>query len=644
MTQNEAAPSPAEKDKGEKPRSWKTHVTKPKMTLRFEDYDDTEELDQFIAHLFGQITDNEERAISSAIAEVCPFDKQEFMSTAQVKRFFEVLDVRIHPDLLLDLMQETYGSVTNEFTLQDLLHIYVAWKSISGLWLPNTRDWTDSQTVKRVTATSLLLVDDPRRTAWNLFFMLAALTHWVTVLYRDDDEGLSRAIRPGFMAVDAILTIVYWVDIALWFRTSRLVDEDLVDTQQKARDVYLRTWFIPDALSALPLDLLTCAAGATVASAYLSHLRLLKLIRAFFLWGTSGLIPLTERYIRFHFQILPLLRMFYALLAITQLLAGLFLLVKRNSGGDALPGVQYVTAVYFIIQTVATVGYGDISIKTSAELWFAIIVLFLGLLINGTTIGILVGLLSQEDASTTRQDNLRETVAVLQYFKIPWQLQVEILNYQSHVLFSDIDAAFHNVTSSLPQPILHNIAILQRLRIIRHLPLFHKAHDCAAVMLAETLEHRTFRPEEYLATAGDEYGGVRFLVFGFVDRLEEGGKYIATLKAGDVFGDTDVLDAVVEGYSYKSISYCDVMVLHPDALFAVLQYFPRFAEALRSALDVTKVEVTHRASRSKSKSDGQSPKAIRIAELRLLHMKLKAFKEKLILLNQQERDADVTVF
>ena len=89
----------------------------------------------------------------------------------------------------------------------------------------------------------------------------------------------------------------------------------------------------------------------------------------------------------------------------------------------------YVVAVYFTMQTLTTVGYGDISISSSQERFIVIILQFLGIIFFSFASGSLTNIIVNYDSSSTA--NKHETMIlnkILKDYHIPIDLYIQILN------------------------------------------------------------------------------------------------------------------------------------------------------------------------------------------------------------------------
>lgn len=579
------------------------------------------------------------------------------IAESEVPRFFQRVHAPITAELLHALLADVPGEDRGHYSFADVLQVYISWHQLAAVKLMSSAVWEKQPACKAALSTKMWLPDAHLRTVWNVVINSMIMVLWIAVLYRDSasEPGstlLNQKAEQWFAAICGISTVLFAADIYVVANTVLVKRNGLVDDPVAVRQAYLHGWLIPDVLSAIPLDMILDAAGAHVASAVFTHLRLIRMIRVFFIWEVSGHIPVTPGFILFHYKVLPLVKLFYGMFALMHLFTASFIWVKQRSNGNKpLEGVPYITALYFVTQTFTTVGYGDVELSDDpAELWFAVLVMFLGLLLNGTIIGRLVALLQLGNANEAREEKLRSTLAVLQYFEIPRQLQVEILNFQRHVLWSYVDTAFHDVTAALPEAICDNVTIVYRVAALRQVKCFAEAHDVVLVAMARAMQPRPSKPEEYVSCCTDPHQGIRFLLFGFVDKLDARGRYILTHRTGDVFGLDGIVEMAEEAHNFKALSYCDMLALPADEFHSIIRQFPAFGAVVITSLRQAAAGLgssgrsgigSRDMSRSASgafnvvKDETNNTNNMNIASLRTLHVKMQMFKENLIQLNRE---------
>lgn len=501
----------------------------------------------------------------------------------QVPDFFCKLGIVIQADTVRDLVREYISASTTELTHHELFDIFNDFRSGARMPLRGGEDRQLAPEVLKLSERRLQLPDSWPRVAWNLLMMFAALIHWIIVLKRDSDSGLWREPIPGYVAADFVFSALYAADMGLIvFTVAFLQGHGTVDDEHEVARLYLRSpRFWLDLCSTVPLDVILSLAGAPVASGVFSHLRMFRVPRVFVMWVISNEQVWTPQFVFVWFQVMPLWYLAYAFVAVLTVFATVFARITISNGRT---DVDFMMACYFIVQTFSTVGYGDIPLTEDNEMWFASFLVNFGLMFNAITIGRLVTMIQRTNAYETREDRVRETLAVLEYFNIPQQLQTEILSLQEHVLWNDTASAYHEQVSMLPQSMRDNMLLQTRIDVLTNVSHFSDAPVPVLRALATALVSTAYKPEEYISFAGDPHQGVRFLMFGFVARFDGRGRYVTTLKAGENFGFDGILTLDDERDSHKALSYCDLVILSSTKLLNILSRFPRYNEALQDRL------------------------------------------------------------
>jgi len=105
---------------------------------------------------------------------------------------------------------------------------------------------------------------------------------------------------------------------------------------------------------------------------------------------------------------------------------------------DSTEGFQYTIAFYWTLQTITTVGFGDVTIKTPGERMFAIAWMVIGTTLYSYLIGTLTNVIERLDAD---RELLNGKIAVLKEFKsrtnLSRNLYQKILRHLENNLLSE---------------------------------------------------------------------------------------------------------------------------------------------------------------------------------------------------------------
>ena len=289
----------------------------------------------------------------------------------------------------------------------------------------------------------------------------------------------------GWYLFEFIIDLYYWVDFVMCFHTAyweKMDDGDdvrYVTNLEEIRAHYLRTWFLFDLLAILPVEyikrnaqniavcswsLVNDPCGDHVVKGVDHHvMRAFTVIRLFRLLKL-GHLPRVQRIIFGYFD--EFILQYHLFFSMSKLLLSLMFIShwmaclygsqynferEDHSGVEGLHWEMYIGAVYWAVQTVTTVGYGNIVPTTISERVIACFVMLLGGFVFSTIISKVASVLepdSSENIEVRRKLALRRFI---EEKKIPRSLIVRINTYYKN----EKDDSFGNneVIARLPDVI-----------------------------------------------------------------------------------------------------------------------------------------------------------------------------------------------
>eukprot|EP00058_Branchiostoma_floridae_P002188 XP_002587676.1 hypothetical protein BRAFLDRAFT_126737 [Branchiostoma floridae] len=436
------------------------------------------------------------------------------------------------------------------------------------------------------------------KSGWDFIILLATFYVAVVVPYNvafalPCEKGRGpNFTKPSFVS-DVIVEMLFIVDIILNFRTTYVTSSGQVvyDARSIALN-YAKTWFFVDLMAAVPFDLLY-AVNVEITS----FVHLMKTVR---LLRLARLMQKLDRWSQYSALVLTLLMSFFGLLAhwlaciwyvigreelkthrwelgwlfelsrrIDQpyaLGAGCGTLANRSifnstsnftEGTDLLrpseggPDITsaYLTALYFTLSSLTSVGFGNVSANTNAEKIFSVCTMMIGALMHAAVFGnvtaIIQRLYSRRSEYHTKTKDLKEFTKL---HNIPKALKTRMLEYfQAHWSENHgIDKV--DMMKDFPDELRADIAMHMHKEILS-LPLFENASQ------------------------GCLSGSLEILRNGMV---------LAILGKGDLFGaDLDAVDNVSKSNGdVKALTYCDLQFIQLPKLKDVFKLYPEFFQKL----------------------------------------------------------------
>lgn len=263
----------------------------------------------------------------------------------------------------------------------------------------------------------------PRSLLLDLWQLILAISILYTAIVFPYTMAFYDRTDSVFTIFDLLVDICFVLDVFVNLNLAYF-DEDfeLVTSRKRIFKRYLRSWFISDVLSCLPIATSDLWLGMEAEEGQYSELlrflrlpriyRLAKIIRILDSSSPAGQNRLLERckdVLKLNHGSVKLLTTVLMIgIAIHLAACFWFLSAKASALGpetwvarigqvDAPASTQYLASVYWAVTTLATVGYGDINGFTNTERLLSVCWMFCGIYFFSFTIGSLTSFLSNID-------------------------------------------------------------------------------------------------------------------------------------------------------------------------------------------------------------------------------------------------------
>lgn len=422
-----------------------------------------------------------------------------------------------------------------------------------------------------------IIHDSRYKDVWDALVMVLAIVVGVEIPLR-----LIFDYDPSFFveAFDLLLTVVFSLDVIINLVPPIPEEGEALENDERINYSYLKTWFTIDLLAALPFALLLV--GVPLGNGQgLKVLRMMRLIR---LLKLAKIVPLMRKWGQFHSLNPSVLRMsiFFLLMVFAAhwmacgwiSLGGIGLEIDRTT--------VYVKAIYWVITTMTTVGYGDITPSSNIQLVYAIFVMVLGVGTYGYIIANIANLLGNID--TARMDFSRKMAVVdafLAYRAIPADLEQRIREYYQYIWENRLDHKEDEVINDLPDSLQTEVALFLRKPLLSQVPLFHEAGVVFHQEVARYLNIHIYMPGDLIVRRGDHGDSMFFISKGSVRILSANEQdSLAVLGEGSFFGETSLLREQPRNATVYAMGYCNIYSLDKSRFDQLLEKFPSFKKII----------------------------------------------------------------
>lgn len=304
-------------------------------------------------------------------------------------------------------------------------------------------------------------------------------------------------------------------------------------------------------------------------------LKLLRLSQHQKLWRRRDLKRNDVVYIMFF--------LFWTSLAAHWLACGWDALEPVKSNKDKL--TVYVESLYWTVQTLTTVGYGDNVAETRGQMIYSMVVMMFGVGVYGWLIGNIAGILSKRDAVEQYYfDNMERLKALSSNRGLPVPLQNKIREYYDYMFSRNYSGSDEQIfMNTLPDSLQQEVIVSLKQKIIKKINAFSEAPENFITEIAHELKMEIFVPGDIVFREGSKGDKLYFLLKGEMEVVTgDTQKLIAQLKSGDLFGEIALFRNTTRNATIMSKSYSEVYSLDKSAFQIVSLKFPEIARAIMS--------------------------------------------------------------
>lgn len=389
--------------------------------------------------------------------------------------------------------------------------------------------------------------------------------------------------------INRFIDIFFFSDMILQFFI-KPVDElgRIVNNPRTIAYNYLTSWFIVDLVSVVPFDLISVLSnsdelGDLKAVRVIRVLRLVKLLRVF---RVSRLLIKWQNMYSIDYNWVQLC--FYGGIVITSAhwFACLYKLVQAmeatspnwvqadSNNKSKSDEDTYLGGFFWAVQTISSIGYGDVGPQTTAERLFVTFGMMAGAMVFSLALGAICGAVASMYVKADKYHRLiDDTNEFMEDVKAPYDLQVAVRRYfknryEKNTLTNDMGS----VTDMLSPSLREEVAMHSHKDWVTSIPFFRGCPDKFVCSLAVSMQVQSFTPRELVFEAGS----VANLMFVVKDGVV--GHIGRVVTKGKVFGE-EVLHNLIHMPVKRQakatcLTFVDVYALPYNKLKDVLRRYP----------------------------------------------------------------------
>ncbi|CAD8051397.1 unnamed protein product [Paramecium primaurelia] len=444
--------------------------------------------------------------------------------------------------------------------------------------------------------TYMIFPDDPVKTIWDILIIIALLCVCFVVPYeisfKNDDTEYS-AVSYGFnIAID----ILYGTDIIINLFSAYVDDQDdLIVDRKTIIKHYLTGWFILDIICIMPLEYLiddNNTSGfqkfAKLPKAY-KMLKLIKMSRILkFCIQKKKYGEMLNQFSNISQNIRVMIISLLSVILVSHLFSCFWYFIGTISS-DTQTWIEqyvdnesnferYIMSMYWVFQTMATTGYGDISATNSTEQMITIFIMIIGVIYFSVTIGSVSSLLTQLDSQNVKYKEKIDTLnEIVKHHKIDNTLYAKICkvlkqgykNNQNEIV-EFLNLLPQNLRTDLSQAMYKNVFL--GIDLFKHKPLRFTAYIGPLLTIFRVPEG------DVIYNEGDYASEIYFIREGSVSLCIKECDYhpFVTIDVGQYFGEIELIKETQRKYTAIAQNQCELLSLSKSNFYKI--FFTEFRE------------------------------------------------------------------
>lgn len=371
--------------------------------------------------------------------------------------------------------------------------------------------------------------------------------------------------------------VLFALDIYIVCCTPILYNGEVLTKPKKIAKVYGIWALVIQLISCIPLGWIGLLIHSRVAYLLLSINRLLRLHRGYRAFNNSKkLLP----YIGGFLSILPVI--FFLIIAI-DVFATIFIVIAEVQGFNEswlAPFHQrgfsklqcFFVSIYFVLTTILTIGFGDISPVTTTEVIVTIFVQLIGVSMQAMMTSMMVAILI-DPISADFVQNYKVTMDFLKLKKVDKGTKISVHNYYQYMYErTDCTGNMKRVLKSLPDSLRSTIKLEMTKVFFLQTRAFTSLSGKQLIRVVELMSFKTYSPHDVITVQGEQRDRIFFFGSGILAVIEDGRSTMTKgCDKGIVDGELDMFLKRFNKNGLIAVTYVEAWVLKLDDIVRLMQ-------------------------------------------------------------------------
>lgn len=397
--------------------------------------------------------------------------------------------------------------------------------------------------------------------------------------------------------------VFFFLDIMINFNTAYYSGGVVISSRREIAKNYLKWWFWIDLTATIPYqtvvdlangkDIFTDQCNFSSAASLIRILKFFRIVKLVRLVKLKKILIDIEDYISSHScaNLFILARLVFFTFIIAHWLACIWYSIgsddaednpktwlHRDSLIDEDEFTIYVTAVYWALTTMTTVGYGDIVPITDNELVFTIISMVVACALFAYTVGSISGIIGkQSEENSVHRERVVALNAYMKLRDLPHDLRFRVRRYLDYIWETERKAFMEEkeLLGLLSEPLREEIFVHTRGQLFKMCRIFANFHKQFLLHFSKLLEPRTYAPGDIIFEEGEKTAAIFYVQHGIVEILHQNTQSVfKELSDNEYFGEIALFTNHARCATARCLEFVEILTVSRTQLDMLLERMP----------------------------------------------------------------------